>query len=44
MPDHLQSRTNDMHDGKAKRSFIRPSTLVIILILVAVIAGILLLT
>jgi hypothetical protein len=43
MPDHLQSRTDDMHKGKAGKSRFSPSTVAIISILVVVVAGILLL-
>jgi phage shock protein PspC (stress-responsive transcriptional regulator) len=44
MPDHLQSRTSDMHAGKARRFRISPTTIAIISVLVAVVAGILLLS
>ena len=43
MPDHLQSRANDQHPGKAKGSF-GVSSVVIILVVVGVVAAILMLT
>lgn len=43
MPDHLQSRTSDMHTGKARKPRISPTTIIIISVLVTVVAGIMLL-
>ncbi|GLQ21834.1 hypothetical protein ACFFUB_05345 [Algimonas porphyrae] len=42
MPNHLQSRTDDMHKGEARRG-LRLSTVLIIGTLIAVVAAILLL-
>lgn len=44
MPNHLQSRSDDMHSGKAKTSGIRVSTIIIIGGLVTIVAAILMLT
>jgi len=44
MPDHIQSRNDDMHPGKSKSSRFGVSSVVIILALVAVVAVILILT
>lgn len=44
MPNHLQTRSDDMHAGKTKKSFFRPSTIIIIIALLGVVAAIVFLT
>jgi hypothetical protein len=44
MPDHLQSRTDDMHPEASKKSGLRPSSILIVLGLISTIALILWLT
>ncbi len=43
MPDHIQSRADDQHPGKAKSGF-GLSSVVIVLVIVGVVAAILMLT
>ena len=44
MPDHLQSRSDDMHPGKGKSSKFGLSSVLIAISLVVVVAAILILT
>lgn len=44
MPDHIQSRTDDMHQGQSKSRLFGLSTVLIIVSLIAVVTAILFLT
>jgi len=44
MPNHLQSRSDDMHEGKARKSRFSPTTAIIILAIIGVVTAILALT
>ncbi|MGB3456258.1 MAG: hypothetical protein WBG08_00525 [Litorimonas sp.] len=44
MPNHLQSRTNDMHKGRGRHRRFSPTTVALGLVVAAVFAAILLLS